>query len=185
MEYNDDLYNKSHFYTDRQQQPPVFQHPQPSNSIYLMRNKPAPSDQTGATDLLKKYQLTNVYNKYCSKKMKDSLSSYICSVSNVPDEPCTEGDSSSLMHLISNVPITANQIDKISSSSLNNSFRLFPGVLPEKYHQPVEKKKNKKDKNKKMEASKEKDAKKAAKRKFEDGDKKKKKKDKKRKKDRI
>merc|ERR1712183_12024 len=99
--------------------------PQPSNSIYLMRNKPAPSGQTGATDLLKKFQLTNVYNKYCSKKMKDSLSSYICSVSNVPDDPCSVSDGSSLINLISNPPNIGSHIEKFSSSSLNNSFRLF------------------------------------------------------------
>ena len=141
-----------------------------------MRNKPAPSEQTGATDLLKKFQLTNVYNKYCSKKMKDSLSSYICSVSNVPDDPCPVSDGSSLINLISNPPNTGFHIEKFSSSSLNNSFRLSP---------PVEKKKSKNVKTKKIEPNKEKDLKKAAKRKFEEGDKKKKKKDKKKKKNRI
>lgn len=205
MDYNEDpFYNHpvqhKNFFADtnmsgnfqqQQQQPPQQQESSPS--IYLMKAKPPQDAVTGSMNLLVKHGLESTHNKFCVKKLKESLSSYLSSVPSVMDDP---GNSigSSLTMLIKEPPITANAIRPLETSSLMAAFRLHPGRVPERYLpeiNKVESKKRHKHKSKNrldslspdVKMMEMKEAKKPNKRKHEPDEKKKKKKEKKRRKE--
>ena len=123
------------------------QHPnnQPTNqsNIYLMKAQPPPDQLSGSMNLLVHHGLESTYNRFCIKKVKESLSSYLSIVPNSMDEPSTD-IKSTLQHLIKDPPITTKSIQQIEPGSLMAAFRLHPGPLPEKYLPELQKAENKK-----------------------------------------
>ncbi|XP_014664242.1 PREDICTED: mediator of RNA polymerase II transcription subunit 19-like [Priapulus caudatus] len=118
----------------------------PSGPFYLMKEPPAQSDTTGATNLMQHHGLEHSYNKMTVKKVKEPLSAFL---PNLPGNIDTPGhqDNSLLRGLIEKPPICGKEILPLTQMA---GFRLHPGPLPEQYrlmsHQPQKKKKHKKHK---------------------------------------
>ncbi|KAG5670326.1 hypothetical protein PVAND_000602 [Polypedilum vanderplanki] len=103
-----------------------------SGPFYLVKEPPEKSDLTGATNMLSYYGLEHTYNKFNSKKVKESLSSFLPNLPNVIDGPA-EIDNSSLRSVIEKPPICGKELHPLTSVQLAG-FRLHPDVpLPEKY----------------------------------------------------
>ncbi|XP_013782746.1 mediator of RNA polymerase II transcription subunit 19-like [Limulus polyphemus] len=124
-----------------------------SGPFYLMKEPPSntQSERTGATNLMSYHNLEHSYNKFCGRKMKDQLSTFLPSLPGNIDTPGHQ-DNSSLRSLIEKPPICGKELVPLSGVQLTG-FRLHPGPLPEQYrlmsHQPQKKKhKNKKHKHK-------------------------------------
>merc|ERR1712025_973263 len=111
-----------------------------------MKPDPLPrSDITGATNLMASKGLENSYVKLTTKKMKDSLSSFLPNLPGVVDTPGSQ-DNSSLRGLIEKPPVVGKELHQLSYVQMAG-FRLHPGPLPEQYRfsmqVPTKKKKNK------------------------------------------
>nr|XP_026689716.1 mediator of RNA polymerase II transcription subunit 19-like [Ciona intestinalis] len=164
-----------------------------SSSLYLLKPLPPPAQVTGSTNLLAHFGLESTYNKFCGKKLKETLSSFLPHLPGVTDGPAAS-NGSSLRSVIDKPPIVGSkEIQPLSSGVLMSAFRLHPGPLPEQYrplHQQNESrrkpkhKKNRPDPVSLDQRGPELESKKHKKRKHEDGDKKKRKKEKKRKRER-
>nr|CAB3263731.1 mediator of RNA polymerase II transcription subunit 19-like [Phallusia mammillata] len=167
--------------------------PQTKSQIYLMKDLPPPAQLTGSSNLLAQFGLEATYNKFCGKKLKESLSSFLPDIPGVIDTS-EAGNASTLRSIIDKPPIVGSkEIQPLSSATLMAAFRLHPGPVPDQYrpsHQQSETKrkhKHHKSKNRPDVSSHDirtpemDEIKKHKKRKHEDGEKKKKKKDKKRK----
>merc|ERR1712156_1343606 len=90
------------------------------------------------------------YTKLASKKMKDSLSSFLPGLPGVIDTPGSQ-DNSSLRGLIEKPPVCGKELLLLNQLQLAG-FRLHPGPLPEQYRtllNQVGSSKEKKAKNKK------------------------------------
>merc|ERR1719336_1914891 len=115
-----------------------------------MKPDPLPrSDITGATNLMASKGLENSYVKLTTKKMKDSLSSFLPNLPGVVDTPGSQ-DNSSLRGLIEKPPVVGKELHQLSYVQMAG-FRLHPGPLPEQYRMSMQvptKKKLKKKKNK-------------------------------------
>ncbi|KAI0239490.1 Mediator of RNA polymerase II transcription subunit 19 [Lamellibrachia satsuma] len=113
-----------------------------SGAFYLMKEPPEQGELTGSTNLMAYYGLEHSYNKYCSKKLKEELSTFL---PNLPGNIDTPGlhDNSSLRSVIEKPPITGKELIPLSGAALTG-FRLHPGPLPEQYrvtsHMPQKKK---------------------------------------------
>jgi len=121
-----------------------------SGPFYLMKEPPAESELTGATNLVSHHNLEHSYNKFCcGRKMKDQLSAFL---PNLPGNIDTPGgdDNSSLRLLHEKPPIGRNDLLALTAQQLNG-FRLHPGPIPDKYRiadQILPRKKHKHKKNK-------------------------------------
>ncbi|XP_020893944.1 mediator of RNA polymerase II transcription subunit 19 isoform X2 [Exaiptasia diaphana] len=114
-----------------------------SSSFYLLRNEvPAtPSEATGSTNLLVEHGLQQVYHKFCSKKVKDSLSAFLPLVSGYVDEKGSTQNS--LQSVVDKPPVGGKELIPLPSHALSG-FRLNPGPIPEQFRfmsqQPLKKK---------------------------------------------
>lgn len=120
--------------------------------FYLMKPEPIiMSEVTGANNLMASRNLENSFQKLASKKMKDSLSSFLPGLPGAVDTPGSQ-DNSSLRGLIDKPPVGGKEILPLNSLQLAG-FRLHPGPLPESYRNLLnavsskEKKKHKKKKH--------------------------------------
>ncbi|XP_076809318.1 mediator of RNA polymerase II transcription subunit 19-like [Clavelina lepadiformis] len=171
--------------------------PPPSTSLmYLLKDLPPPAQMTGSTNLLAHFGLESTYNKFCGKKVKESLSSFLPDLPGVSNTPGRE-DGSSLRGVIEKPPIVGSKEIQPLSSGMLMAFRLHPGPIPEQYR-PIQqqtggRRRNKHHKKIRPDTSmhnplapemEEFEIKKHKKRKHEDGEKKKRKKEKRKKKER-
>merc|ERR1712043_101156 len=100
--------------------------------FYLMKPDPLPrSEITGAANLMASKGLEHSYVKLTTKKMKDSLSSFLPNLPGVIDTPGSQ-DNSSLRGLIEKPPVVGKELHQLSYVQLAG-FRLHPGPLPEQY----------------------------------------------------
>jgi len=120
--------------------------------FYLMKPEPiVMSEVTGATNLMASKNLEHAFQKLASKKMKDSLSSFLPGLPGIVDTPGSQ-DNSSLRSLIEKPPVGGKELVSLNQLQLAG-FRLHPGPLPEQYRsllnqvQAKEKKKHKKKKH--------------------------------------
>lgn len=120
--------------------------------FYLMKPEPiVMSEVTGATNLMASKNLEHSFTKLASKKMKDSLSSFLPGLPGVIDTPGSQ-DNSSLRGLIEKPPVCGKELLLLNQLQLAG-FRLHPGPLPEQYRSMLnqvttkEKKKHKKKKH--------------------------------------
>jgi len=120
--------------------------------FYLMKPEPiVMSEVTGATNLMASKNLEHSFTKLASKKMKDSLSSFLPGLPGVIDTPGSQ-DNSSLRGLIEKPPVCGKELLLLNTHQLAG-FRLHPGPLPEQYRSMLnqvaakEKKKHKKKKH--------------------------------------
>jgi len=118
--------------------------------FYLMKQETIPVSETGANNLMSSKGLESSYIKLTTKKMKDSLSSFLPSLPGVVDTPGAE-DNSSLRGLIDKPPVGGKELHPLSHAQLAG-FRLHPGPLPDQYRismqvQTKKKKKAKKSKH--------------------------------------
>ncbi|KAJ3649334.1 hypothetical protein Zmor_021084 [Zophobas morio] len=122
----------------------------PSGPFYLMKEPPAESELTGATNLMAYYGLEHSYSKFSGKKLKEQLSSFLPTLPGVIDSPGQQ-DNSSLRSVIEKPPIGGKELLPLTSIQLDG-FRLHPGALPEQYRYanatPIKKHKNKHKKHK-------------------------------------
>ena len=88
----------------------------------------APSETTGATNLIVAYSLQHSFNKFCGRKVKDSLSSFLPHLPGNIDSPANPGESS-LRKLIENPPITSIEIMPLQKQQLDSAFRLHVGPV--------------------------------------------------------
>jgi len=114
-----------------------------SLSIYRLKNLPPPDQLSGSMNLLTLNGMDGAYNKFCVKKLKEPLSSYLSSVPSVMDEPSTNKNSS-LQNLINCQVICTNEINPLDKATILSAFRLQPGQLPEKYIPDIAKVESKK-----------------------------------------
>jgi mediator of RNA polymerase II transcription subunit 19 len=126
---------------------PVIVH---SGPFYLMKEPPAESELTGATNLVSYHNLEHTFNKFCGgRKMKDQLSAFLPNLPGNIDTPAVQ-DNSSLRLLIEKPPIGGKELLPLTTNQLQG-FRLHQGPLPEQYRfmsQTVQRKKHKHKKNK-------------------------------------
>jgi len=120
--------------------------------FYLMKPEPIVlSEVTGATNLMASRNLEHSFQKLASKKMKDSMSSFLPGLPGSVDTPGSQ-DNSSLRGLIEKPPVGGKELLPLNPLQLAG-FRLHPGALPEQYRsilnqvQAKEKKKHKKKKH--------------------------------------
>merc|ERR1711963_1128556 len=100
--------------------------------FYLMKPDPiVVSEVTGATNLMQSKNLEHSYTKLASKKMKDSLSSFLPGLPGVIDTQGSQ-DNSSLRGLIEKPPVCGKELHSLTPLQLAG-FRLHPGPLPEQY----------------------------------------------------
>jgi len=104
---------------------------------------------TGATNLMANKQLEKSYEKLTTKKIKDTLQSFLPQLPGVVDTPGTQ-DNSSLRGLIEKPPVCGKELHSLTPLQLSG-FRLHPGPLPEQYRHSMivqtKRKKSKKTKN--------------------------------------
>lgn len=121
-----------------------------SGPFYLMKEPPAKSELTGATNLMAHYGLEHSYSKFSGKKVKEQLSSFLPNLVGVIDGP-GQSDNSTLRSVIEKPPIVGKELMQLTSMQLSG-FRLHLGRLPEQYQYhisaPAKKHKNKHKKNK-------------------------------------
>merc|ERR1719264_1668541 len=112
-----------------------------------MKPDPLPrSEITGATNLMASKGLEHSYVKLTTKKMKDSLSSFLPNLPGVIDTPGSQ-DNSSLRGLIEKPPVVGKELHQLSYVQMAG-FRLHPGPLPEQYRMSMQVPTKKKQKNK-------------------------------------
>merc|ERR1712020_271835 len=98
--------------------------------FYLMKPEPiVMSEVTGATNLMARKNLEHAFQKLASKKMKDSLSSFLPGLPGVIDTPGSQ-DNSSLRGLIEKPPVCGKEMLLLNQLQLAG-FRLHPGPVPE------------------------------------------------------
>lgn len=85
------------------------------------------AELSGATNLMAHYNLEHSYNKFCGKKFKDSLSSFLPSLPGVIDTP-GHSDNSSLRSIIEKPPIGGKELIPLNTGQLSG-FRLHPGPV--------------------------------------------------------
>ncbi|TRY69168.1 hypothetical protein TCAL_01378 [Tigriopus californicus] len=116
--------------------------------FYLMRPEPIPTNETtGATNLMVASGLEHSYMKLTTKKMKDSLSSFLPNMPGVIDTPGSQ-DNSSLRGVIEKPPVCGKELHPLNQLQLAG-FRLHPGPLPEQYRGLTQMQARKKHKHKK------------------------------------
>lgn len=100
--------------------------------FYLMKQEALPSSETtGAANLMASRGLEHSYVKLTTKKMKDSLSSFLPNLPGVIDTPGSH-DNSSLRGLIEKPPVCGKELHPLNALQLAG-FRLHQGPLPEQY----------------------------------------------------
>lgn len=140
-----------------------------SEPFFLMRPKPASSEITGSTNLLRHHKLLRSHRKLCKHGIKDKLSAFLPKLSkrlrlaeDIIDRPASE-DGSSLRDLVMNPPNTSIEIRPLTPMQLE-SFQLEPHrpvpVELQMDNLPKKKDKKKKDKSHKKKSHKKKSHKK-------------------------
>merc|ERR1711920_230617 len=115
--------------------------------FYLMKQEALPVSETGATNLMASKGLEHSYVKLTTKKMKDSLLSFLPTLPGVIDTPGSQ-DNSSLRGLIEKPPVVGKELHPLGYAQLAG-FRLHPGPLPEQYRISMQVQTKKKRKHKK------------------------------------
>eukprot|EP00095_Tigriopus_kingsejongensis_P008627 maker-scaffold503_size153465-snap-gene-0.18 protein:Tk08627 transcript:maker-scaffold503_size153465-snap-gene-0.18-mRNA-1 annotation:"mediator of rna polymerase ii transcription subunit 19" len=116
--------------------------------FYLLRPEPIPTnDTTGATNLMVASGLEHSYAKLTTKKMKESLSSFLPHMAGIIDTPGSQ-DNSSLRGIIEKPPVCGKELHPLNQLQLSG-FRLHPGPLPEQYRGLAHVQSRKKHKHKK------------------------------------
>ncbi|KAF7489947.1 Mediator of RNA polymerase II transcription subunit 19 [Sarcoptes scabiei] len=121
-----------------------------SGPFYLMKELPPPSELTGGTNLIQYHNLEHSFNKFCGRKIKDQLSSFLPNLPGNIDVPACQDDSS-LRKIIERPPITSIEIVPLNKQQLDSAFRLHVGPVPNQYRfmsQAVPRKKHKHKKSK-------------------------------------
>lgn len=108
---------------------------------------PQESTMTGATNLMASKGLEHSYVKLTTKKMKDTLSSFLPQLPGVIDTPGSQ-DSSALRGLIDKPPVCGKELHPLTPLQLAG-FRLHPGPLPEQYRYSMQVQTKKRRKHKK------------------------------------
>jgi len=121
--------------------PFYFPHPQDEKDF-----DPPEGTVTGATNLMVSKGLEHSYMKLTTKKIKDSLGSFLPSLPGVIDSQATPEDS--LRGLIEKPPVGNKELHILTPLQLSG-FRLHPGPLPEQYRHSMIVQRKKKTKNKK------------------------------------
>jgi mediator of RNA polymerase II transcription subunit 19 len=104
---------------------PVIVH---SGPFYLMKEPPAESELTGATNLVSYHNLEHTFNKFCGgRKMKDQLSAFLPNLPGNIDTPAVQ-DNSSLRLLIEKPPIGGKELLPLTTNQLQG-FRLHQGPV--------------------------------------------------------
>lgn len=98
-----------------------------SGPFYLMKEPPAKSELTGATNLMAHYGLEHSYSKFSGKKVKEQLSSFLPNLPGVIDGP-GQSDNSTLRSVIEKPPIGGKELMQLNSMQLSG-FRLHPGPV--------------------------------------------------------
>lgn len=98
-----------------------------SGPFYLMKEPPAKSELTGATNLMAHYGLEHSYSKFSGKKVKEQLSSFLPNLPGVIDGP-GQSDNSTLRSVIEKPPIVGKELMQLNSLQLSG-FRLHPGPV--------------------------------------------------------
>merc|ERR1712241_222235 len=91
--------------------------------------------------------LEHSYGKLTTKKLKDTLSSFLPQLPGAIDAPGNQ-DNSSLRGLIEKPPVCGKELHILTPLQLSG-FRLHPGPLPEQYRHSMIVQRKKKTKNKK------------------------------------
>lgn len=94
-----------------------------SSSIFT-----APSELTGGTNLIQYHNLEHSFNKFCGRKIKDQLSSFLPNLPGNIDVPASQDDSS-LRKIIERPPITSIEIVPLNKQQLDSAFRLHVGPV--------------------------------------------------------
>nr|CAG4645810.1 EOG090X0DK3 [Lynceus sp. MCZ IZ 141354] len=116
--------------------------------FYLLKELPGDSEITGSTNLMSHYSIEHSYTKFCSKKVKDSLSSFLPNLPGIIDVP-GHTDNSSLRSVIEKPPIGGKELAFLNNYQLSG-FRLHPGALSETYRSACQAPSRKKHKDKKQ-----------------------------------
>jgi len=98
--------------------------------------EPPEGTVTGATNLMASKGLESTYVKLTTKKMKDTLSSFLPQLPGVIDVPGNQ-DNSSLRGLIDKPPVCGKELHALTPLQLSG-FRLHPGPLPEQYRHSMQ-----------------------------------------------
>merc|ERR1712025_88030 len=109
--------------------------------------EPPEGTVTGATNLMASNGLKNTYEKLTTKKLKDTLSSFLPQLPGAIDAPGNQ-DNSSLRGLIEKPPVCGKELHQLTPLQLSG-FRLHPGPLPEQYRYSMQVQTKKKRKHKK------------------------------------
>jgi len=100
--------------------------------FYLMKTEPiALAEVTGATNLMASKNLEHPFVKLASKKIKDSLSSFLPHLPGIVDSPGSQ-DNSSLRGIIEKPPVGGKELMPLNQLQMAG-FRLHPGPLPDQY----------------------------------------------------
>merc|ERR1712062_731820 len=102
---------------------------------------------TRATNLMASKNLEHSYGKLTTKKLKDTLSSFLPQLPGAIDAPGNQ-DNSSLRGLIEKPPVCGKELHQLTPLQLSG-FRLHPGPLPEQYRYSMQVQTKKKRKHKK------------------------------------
>eukprot|EP00093_Oithona_nana_P009205 09205.XXX_445789_444961_1 [CDS] Oithona nana genome sequencing. len=109
--------------------------------------EPPEGTVTGATNLMASKNLEHSYGKLTTKKLKDTLSSFLPQLPGAIDAPGNQ-DNSSLRGLIEKPPVCGKELHQLTPLQLSG-FRLHPGPLPEQYRYSMQVQTKKKRKHKK------------------------------------
>lgn len=88
----------------------------------------ASGELTGATNLIQHHNLEHSFNKFCGRKVKDQLSSFLPNLPGNIDGPAKDSESS-LRRLIERPPITSIEIVPLTKTQLDSAFRLHVGPV--------------------------------------------------------
>merc|ERR1719509_562806 len=100
--------------------------------FYLMKTEPmATAEVTGATNLMGAKNLEHSFVKLASKKIKDSLSSFLPHLPGIVDSAGSQ-DNSSLRSIIEKPPVGGKELMSLNQLQMAG-FRLHPGPLPDQY----------------------------------------------------
>lgn len=103
--------------------------PLSSVGVYFPENRCAVEQvHTGETNLIQQHGLESTYHRYCNKKVKEELSSFLPNVCGNVDVPGND-KGYTLLGLFERPPICNKEINPLSQCQMIG-FRLHPGPVP-------------------------------------------------------